>query len=248
MASAVLFTVKLAMSDEKFWGTVNSSVSIGLVRWRDPSELVHTVTGKAWDLDEDEIGRIILRLVSATEAENRGERLYEVCDADSAILEALYATLFDAHDEIRDDLDIEPGWNILLFVEVVEIAPGHKKTSIRVELIETNIALFCPEGLIVAMEGSLKLIIEEWRRLGFRRIAESPFVFREQLKVNPYDQSPAKIRDEVSYTCEACGKEIIIPRPPARFESGLHRRLPGVLSVRCNPCRHRRGWNRDHLG
>ena len=137
--------------------------------------------------------------------------MYEVCDADSAILEALYATLFDAQDEIRDDLDIEPGWNNLLFVEVVEIVPGHKKTSIRIELIEASIALFCPEGLIVAMEDSLELIIEEWRRLGFRRIAESPFVFLEQLKVNPYDQSPAKIRDEVSYTCEACGEEIVIP-------------------------------------
>jgi hypothetical protein len=32
--------------------------------------------------------------VCATEATNRGVRLLDVCDADSAILEAVYATLF----------------------------------------------------------------------------------------------------------------------------------------------------------
>jgi hypothetical protein len=48
--------------------------------------------------------------------------------------------------------------------------------------------MFCPDGLIVAVEESLELSIDEWRQLGFRRIAESPFFFREQLKVNPYEQ------------------------------------------------------------
>ena len=83
------------MSDDEYFGTVNFSVSAGLLPWGDPSEYVHTVTGKALDLDENEVGTITLKLVSATEAENQGEPLYEVCDADSATLEAIYATLFD---------------------------------------------------------------------------------------------------------------------------------------------------------
>jgi hypothetical protein len=199
------------MSDNGFLGVVNFSVSAGLVPWSDPGEYVHTVTGKALDLNEDEVGTITLRLVSATEAENRGEQLFEVCDADSAILEAVYATLFDSNGETKDDLDIEPGWNNLLFVEDVKIKPAYQNTTLRVQLIETGIAMFCPEGLIVAGEDSLELAVEEWRQLGFRRIAESPFVFRDQLKVNPYGEASAESVDEGTYTCDACGEEIVIP-------------------------------------
>ncbi len=204
------------MSHDEFYGTVNFSVSAGLVPWGDPSEYVHTVTGKALDLNEDEVGTITLKFLSTTEAENQGERLFDVCDADSAILEAIYATLFDTNGETKDELDVEPGWNNLLFVEAVEIKAGVEKTSLRVQLIETGIAMFCPAGLIVAVEDSLELSIEEWRQLGFRRIAESSFVFRDQLKVNPYEQqgrlgSPNDNPDEASYTCDGCGEEIVIP-------------------------------------
>lgn len=195
------------MSDDEFYGAVNFSVSAGLVPWGDPSEYVHTVVGKALDLNEDEVGMITLKLVSTTEAENQGERLFDVCDADSATLEEIYTTLFDANGETKDELDIEPGWNNLLFVEAVEIKKGCEATSLRVQLIETGIAMFCPEGLVVAVEDSLDLTIEDWRRLGFRRIAGSPFVFRDQLKLNPYDQSPTG----ATYTCDACGEEIVLP-------------------------------------
>ena len=199
------------MSHEEFHGTVNFSVSAGLVPWGDPSEYVHTFVGKALDLNEDEVGTITLKLVSTTEAENQGERLFDVCDADSATLEAIYATLFDANGETKNELDIEPGWNNLLFVDAIQIKAGYEKSSLRVQLIETGIAMFCAEGLVVAVENSLDLTVEDWRRLGFRRIAGSPFIFRDQLKVNPYDQSPTEFRDEASYTCDACGEEIVVP-------------------------------------
>jgi hypothetical protein len=204
------------MNHDDFYGTVDFSVSAGLVPWGDPSEYVHTVTGKALDLNEDEVGTITLKLVSATEAENRGENLFDVCDADSAILEAVYATLFDTNGETKDDLDIEPVWNNLLFIEAVEIKPGFEITSLRVQLIETAIAMFCSEGLVVAEEHALNLTIDEWRQLGFRRIADSPFVFRDQLKLNPYEQrgelvSAEEDSDQASYTCDACGEEIVVP-------------------------------------
>ena len=62
-------------------------------------------------------------------------------------------------------------------------------------------------ALVVAVEDSLELSIDEWRQLGFRRIADSPFVFRDQLKVNPYEQASAEISDEAAYTCDGCGEE-----------------------------------------
>jgi hypothetical protein len=188
----VLFEVNGLMNDKEFFGTVDFSVSAGLVPWGDPGEYVHTVTGTAIVLQdvevEDEAGEITLKLVSATEAMNQGEGLYDVCDADSAILEAIYATLFNANGESKEDLDIEPAWNNLLFIDDVNISQGYENTSLRVQLIETSIAMFCPEGLIVAVEESLDLTVEDWRQLGFKRIADSPFVFRDQLRVNPYQE------------------------------------------------------------
>ena len=178
------------MDDRELFGTVDFSVSTGLAPWGDPGEYVHTIKGTAIVLQdmegEDEAGEITLKLISATEAMNRGEGLHEVCDADSADLEAVYVTLFDARGETKEDLDIEPGWNNLLLIDDVKIGPEYENTSLRVRLIETSIAMFCPEGLVVAVEEALPLTVEEWRRLGFKRIADSPFVFRDQLRVNPY--------------------------------------------------------------
>jgi len=37
-----------------------------------------------------------------------------------------------------------------------------------------------------AVEEGLGLSIEEWKQLGFVRIAGTRFVFRDQLKKNPY--------------------------------------------------------------
>lgn len=52
---------------------------------------------------------------------NDGEELFEVCDADSAILETAYSTLFDARGETKEELDIEPGWSNLPFIEEVRM-------------------------------------------------------------------------------------------------------------------------------
>jgi hypothetical protein len=178
------------MSHEDFYGSINFSVSAGLVPWGDPSEYVHKVTGKiiAYSETDEEIeaGEIVLRVASATEATNQGEDLFEVCDADSAVLEGIYAALFDRSGETKEELDIEPGWNNLVFLEKVDIDPEHGQTSLNIQAIETALAMFAAEGLVVADEEGLELTIEEWKRLGFVRIAGTRFVFRDQLKVNPY--------------------------------------------------------------
>jgi len=136
--------------------------------------------------EEIEAGEIILRVVLATEATNQGEDLLDVCDADSAVLEGIYAALFDQQGETKDELDIEPGWNNLVFIEKVEVDPQYRQTSLVTQAIETALAMFGSESLVVAVEELLGLSIEEWKQLGFMRIAETGLVFRDQLKVNPY--------------------------------------------------------------
>jgi hypothetical protein len=183
------------MKNVEFDGTVEFSMTTGTVPWQDPSEYVHNIEGTALaftdDDAEEEVGRIALRLVSVTEAVNRGEDLFIVCDADSAVLEAAYWALFNKTGETKEELDIEPGWNNLLYIEAVESEPEYHDTTIAVRLIETAIAIFCSEGLVIAVEDAFDLSIEEWRELGFKRIAESEFVFRDQLRVNPYDGETA---------------------------------------------------------
>jgi len=241
LAGAVVFEVSNVMNDNEFSGTVDFFVSAGLVPWCDPGEYVHKITGRAIVVDdiegEYEAGEITVKLVSATEATNQGERLYDVCDADSATLEAIYATLFDANGETKEDLDIEPGWNNLLFIDDMKIESEFQDTLLRVQLIETSIAVLCPEGLIVAVEESLELTVEDWRRLGFKRIAESPFVFRDQLRVNPYQESEregsaAVGPDEASYICNSCGEEIVVPLD---LSAGSHQKYVEDCPVCCRP-------------
>lgn len=207
------------MNSNEFNGKVEFSVSARIMPWHDPGEYVQAVTGRALAVtdigDELEAGEISLKLVCATEATNRGVRLIDICDADSAILEAVYTTLFDANEEVAEELDVEPGWNNLVFIDGVKIATEYANTSLRVQLIETSIATFGPDGIIVAVEEDLDLTVDEWRQLGFKRIAGSSFVYRDQLKVNPYRkpgrEGPAVASDEASYICDSCGEEIVIP-------------------------------------
>jgi ribosomal protein S18 acetylase RimI-like enzyme len=97
----------------------------------------------------------------------------------------------DEKGETKEELDIEPGWSSLLYIESVEAEPEYQKTTLAVRLIETAIAIFCSDGLVITVEKAFDLTIGEWRQLGFKRIAGSEFVFRDQLRVNPYGEGLA---------------------------------------------------------
>lgn len=203
------------MTNDEVIGTIEFSVSAGLMPWVDPSEFVHTVTGKIvgyTEMDERiEAGEIVLRVVSVVEAINRGEDLYDVCDADSALLKGIFAVLFDREGETKEEYDIQPGWSNLVFVEKVEIDPGLRQTSLAIQAIETALAMFAADGLVVAAEDWLDLGIEEWKYLGFVRIARTNLVLRDHLRRNPYEQPTAEIPIDTSYICTGCGEEIVIP-------------------------------------
>ncbi len=168
------------------------------------------------DADGNEIGTIDLKLVSTTEATNKGVDLLMVCDADSTILTSVYSTLFDANGEEREELEISPGWNDLLLIENITMPTRDEISSRRVQLIEAAIATFCTAGIVVADEPSLELGIEEWRLLGFKRIVESPFVYRDQTRLNPYQRSNIDAFGESRYTCGACGEEVVVPVDPSQ--------------------------------
>ena len=178
------------MTDEDVIGTIEFSVSPGLMQWVEPCEFVHTVTGTIVahpDMDEDiEVGEIVLRVVLAAEAIDRGEDLYDVCDVDSCLLEGIYAALFDRNGETKKELDIEVGWNNLVLVEKVEIDSRFRQTTLGVQAIETALAMFASQGLVVAVEDWLDLSIEQWKQLGFVRVAGTTLVFRDQLRRNLY--------------------------------------------------------------
>jgi len=169
--------------------SIEFTLSVGTVPWNDPSEYVQEIIGIVighFNVDEVKIGEISLRLVQVSEAVNQGENLYDVCDSYSAALESIYGHLFDKDGEIREELDIEPAYNNILFVESVELDSGYRDTKVMVQVVETAIATFAPDGLIVAFEKGLELKKEAWKNLGFKRIADSGIVFRDNQKVNPY--------------------------------------------------------------
>jgi hypothetical protein len=49
---AVLFDVSNVMNDNDFTGTVEFSVSAGIMPWHDPGEYVQSVTGRAFAVTE----------------------------------------------------------------------------------------------------------------------------------------------------------------------------------------------------
>jgi hypothetical protein len=68
--------------------------------------------------------------------------------------------LTDRSGETKEELDIEPGWNNLVFLEKVKIEPEHRQTTLDIQAIETVLAMFASEGLVVAVEDGLELNIE----------------------------------------------------------------------------------------
>ncbi len=196
------------MAGNEFDGTVEFSLTARLAPWTTPNDYVHTIKGSARDLDENVVGTVDLLLVNTTTAINQGQPLLLVCDSASALLSDIHTILFDEQGEPREEFDhIAPSWDNLLLVEDIQTQAAFDQTTLRLQLLQTGVVLFCPGGLAVAIEESLDLRMEEWKQLGFRRIAESPYVFLDCTTLNPYRSSATDGR----YICDACGEEIVIP-------------------------------------
>jgi len=105
----------------------------------------------------------------------------------SGELEAAYAALFDDNDQFREELEIE-AWHNLLFIALVDINDKFAHTNLRAQAIESAIAVYGSTSLIVANQDSLNLSVDEWLQLGFKKIAGTEFVYRDNCQRNPYRQ------------------------------------------------------------
>lgn len=208
------------MNRESTPARIEFSLSVPLVPWTEEEQFAHQIIGKAVGDDGSELGRISLTLISTTEGTNRDFELIDLFGHDE-VLEAVYEDMFDELGDNFDELDIEPSWSNFLYINeiqftthpVAETLRGDldSQRSLAAELVETSMATFCAEGLVVAEEAALPLTPAQWRELGFRRIYDAPWIYRDQLKLNPYDYPQLDYEDEATYTCDGCGEEIVIP-------------------------------------
>ena len=175
---------------------VDFQLSVLATPWHDPEFYVQEITGtlKAITSDTEEpLGTIQLLLAHATQALNNRIHLADVCDAHSDYMVSVYNALFDETGETKPELDIEPAWNDILVLLEFDVPDEFRSTGCVVRAFETAITTFASADLIVAaMEGKLHdfdgldLTVDEWRQLGFKRIAGSQFAFRETCRINPY--------------------------------------------------------------
>lgn len=158
------------------------------------TEVTGTILGMVSETEEEEFGTITLLKVSACEACNRQFSLALICDAHSDFLLSVFSAMFDPDtDDTKPDLEIEPGWNDLLVLWGFDVKPEFRKDSVVTKAFQTAMNFLGPRDLIVAaMDGEhfigLELTIEEWRELGFVKVAGSQFVFRDSACNNPYER------------------------------------------------------------
>jgi hypothetical protein len=177
--------------------SVDFRTQVPVAPWDTCEFYVHEITGvitaMTSDTEEVKAGTIKLLKIQAAQAQNDSVDLLEICDAHSDYLVTLYHALFDENGDTKPDLAIEPSWNDLLVLWEFGVPTEFRKAGAAVRAFETAILAFGSMDLIAAaMEGEqhdfvgLDLTVDEWRQLGFKRIAGSQFAFRDNCCVNPY--------------------------------------------------------------
>jgi hypothetical protein len=180
-----------------FFCTVDFQVSVPVAPWETyefyVQEIAGIMTAMVNDAEEAKAGTIKVLKIQAAQAENDQVDLLEICDAHSEFLEAMYHALFDGDGESKPELSIEPSWNDLLVLWECDVPSQFRRAGGVVRAFETAITAFGSMDLIVAaMESDqhdfagLNLTVDEWRQLGFKRIAGSQFAFRDNGCINPY--------------------------------------------------------------
>jgi hypothetical protein len=185
------------MNDLPFLTAVDFSFSVPPVPWHEPEFYVREITGTIRcmisETEEVVAGTIKILRLAAVEAFNHKVALYDVCDAHSDFLSAAYSAVFDENEEPKEDLDIEPSWHDIIVLWEFDVKPEFRSSGAVIKSFETAIAAFGSQGLIVTARGEessdfigLDLTVDEWRELGFYKISQSHFVFRDNCALNPY--------------------------------------------------------------
>lgn len=173
---------------------VQFSLSSGRPPWDYPeaflSEIECTIVASLSD-QERKVGRIELLWLHAAEAINQGFRLREVCDAHSDLLYETCCAVLTKDEDVRPALDLEAGWHNLLFIWEFEIEPEFR--DILADAVQSAIFTFGEQSLILAAQNrddarfiGIDLTVDEWRKLGFVKIAKTQFVVCDRCSKNPY--------------------------------------------------------------
>jgi hypothetical protein len=132
------------------------------------------------------LGKIVADLLPIADVVNAGERLYDVCDADSAGWEQVYTILFEKGSEFRPELEIEAGVENVLFVWKSLLHP--KLDPYRQGIFDTVGGLFTYATVFAMWNHAMHLTDKELAELGFRKIARSELIYRDMTLITAYSK------------------------------------------------------------
>lgn len=160
---------------------------------------------------EEGVGLVEAYLVQTTRLEIDGIDLGDVCHAHSDHLAGVFDALFGRDErevaglaageaglaagevdedeeylEPKEGLSIAGRWEGLLHLHWLEVDAKCRDSGVVKQMIEATVRNFCPGGLVTSYRSVLDLSVEEWGQLGFRRIAGSEVVYRDNTAADPY--------------------------------------------------------------
>jgi hypothetical protein len=138
-------------------------------------------------------GRLAFDLLDIGRAEVAGENLYEICDADSAGWEGVYAALFEPegeYGEIRRDFDFYEPIDHVLFLYKMVFHPAIR--SWQSFILDHTATLFGHMSALTMWKGMTDLTDIEMSQLGFRIIAGQNLLFRPNMMKNEYSADEEK--------------------------------------------------------
>lgn len=149
------------------------------------------------------LGKFAGDLLPLANIMNARERLYDVCDADSAGWEEVYGILFEKGFEFREELGIEAAVDNVMFIWKTLLHP--KLQPYRQGLYETVCTLFGSDCLVVIWRQATELSDRELSELGFRKIAGCDLLYRDVTQVSEYEQmnpNGTEVELELDFTPE----------------------------------------------
>lgn len=181
------------------------SVDSGFVTWMDVK-----LMAEAPDEEIFPIGHARLARIHVGEAINAQQRLYDVLDADSAELEALYAVFFD-DDAVHDRFAAGAGLDVL-YIDAVTLEDGWRDRNIDLAVVRRvcdSVGAGCE---IAVIEVASDAESAQWERMGFQRAPSEagrflylPLAMKQARVVETEDRSAFKVvpnpagRDEVTH-------------------------------------------------
>lgn len=175
-------------------GAINFSLEPGLKPWEgDPDEYYVPVFGKIVVCTGDDanpdreatVGDLQLVVVKMCEAVNDRVILQQVCDAHSEELLEIYSAIFDAEGDAKEELRLECLPCDIVYLESVSLKPKYRSSALLLRVLETTIATFASQGLVVAHMNTLNQKHNEWSTCGFEVVPGTSIVFRDNVRLLP---------------------------------------------------------------